>query len=226
MREAKIVVAGEALTLLAERALFWPRQSTLFIADPHFGKDATFRSAGIGLPQGSLDADLTRLDEALRHSGAGRLLVLGDFFHAKEGRTPDTLHTLATWRQAHHALEIVLVRGNHDRHAGEPPTDWRITNVGDFLGLPPFVCCHMPYDPAKCDPWPADEASYRLAGHVHPVIQLRDTTGGELRFTCFTFGKEQGLLPAFGAFTGGYAIRPQPGDRVFVLTPEGVHQVR
>jgi DNA ligase-associated metallophosphoesterase len=224
MREAIVVTAGEALTVLAERALFWPRQSTLFIADPHFGKDATFRSAGIGLPQGPLDADLAGLDTALHHTCAQRLLVLGDFFHAKGGRTPDTLSILANWRQEHRSLEIVLVRGNHDRHAGEPPAEWRITCAGDFFALPPFVCCHTPYDAATPDLWPP-EAGYRLAGHVHPVIQLRDVASSQTRLPCFVFGAEQALLPAFSSFTGGYTVRPQAGDCVFALAPHGVFRL-
>ena len=36
----------EPLRLLAERALLLPERSTLVIADPHFGKTATFRAAG------------------------------------------------------------------------------------------------------------------------------------------------------------------------------------
>ena len=30
-------IAGEELTLLAERAAYWPRRATLFVADAHFG---------------------------------------------------------------------------------------------------------------------------------------------------------------------------------------------
>jgi hypothetical protein len=36
-------VAGEKLGLFAERAIYWPARSTLLVADPHFGKAATFR---------------------------------------------------------------------------------------------------------------------------------------------------------------------------------------
>jgi hypothetical protein len=41
-----IDLAGEAVELLAERALFWPRPATLFIADPHFGKTDRARAPG------------------------------------------------------------------------------------------------------------------------------------------------------------------------------------
>ena len=35
---------GEKLHFLARKGLFWPREKTLFVADPHFGKAATFHS--------------------------------------------------------------------------------------------------------------------------------------------------------------------------------------
>ena len=34
---------GEKLHLLARKGILWPREKTLFVADPHFGKAATFR---------------------------------------------------------------------------------------------------------------------------------------------------------------------------------------
>ena len=42
-----ILLAGEPVHLLAQHALWWPAQGTLFIADLHLGKAATFRARGI-----------------------------------------------------------------------------------------------------------------------------------------------------------------------------------
>src|SRR5262249_50769057 len=46
-RDAIVEIAGERVTLLAERAAYWQRTRTLLVADTHFGKAATFRAAGI-----------------------------------------------------------------------------------------------------------------------------------------------------------------------------------
>jgi metallophosphoesterase superfamily enzyme len=46
-----IEAAGEVLTLLPQRALFWPAMSMLVIADIHFGKAASFRAQGIPGPR-------------------------------------------------------------------------------------------------------------------------------------------------------------------------------
>jgi metallophosphoesterase superfamily enzyme len=47
-----------------------------------------------------------------------------------------------------------------------------------------------------------------------------------LRLPCFVVGRERMILPSFGAFTGGHAIRPQAGDRIYVSSGEAVHCVR
>ena len=41
-RDATLDLAGERVVLMADRALYWPRFTTLFVADAHFGKAATF----------------------------------------------------------------------------------------------------------------------------------------------------------------------------------------
>ena len=62
--EVSIEIAGEHVSLMAEHALYWPRSSTLLVADAHFGKAATFRAGGIFVPRGTTTNALTRLDDA------------------------------------------------------------------------------------------------------------------------------------------------------------------
>ena len=47
-------LAGEELWLLPEKALYWPAQQALLIADVHFGKAAAYRSLGQPVPQGTV----------------------------------------------------------------------------------------------------------------------------------------------------------------------------
>src|SRR6185436_14749101 len=118
-----IDVRGETLVLLPERAVFWPRASTLLVADPHFGKAAAFRAAGVPVPRGTTTEALSRLDRAIDRMDARRVVFLGDFLHAREGRAPEMLRVLAEWRARRSALDVVLVRGNHDKRAGDPPAE-------------------------------------------------------------------------------------------------------
>lgn len=201
-------LARERVRLLPERALFWPAERTLFIADPHWGKTAAFRAGGLPVPGGTSDADLGRLAAALRRTGAARLVVLGDLFHASGGRTAETLAAVAGWRARHPELEILLVRGNHDRGAGDPPPEWGFRCVDPPYRRGPWALCHRPEE--------APPGGYALAGHLHPGVRLAG--GGErVRLPCFWFGPRGGVLPAFGSFTGLQTVRPRPGDRVWVL---------
>src|SRR4051812_22917577 len=101
MQAVSLDLAGEQVALLPERAIFWPRQSTLFIADTHWGKDATFRANGMAVPGGILEADLERLTAVLTQTAAQRLIILGDLLHAKKGRAVSAFAAVAAWREQH-----------------------------------------------------------------------------------------------------------------------------
>src|SRR5438105_2560965 len=162
-REVSIEIAGEHVSLMAEHALYWPRASTLLIADAHFGKAATFRAGGIFVPRGTTTNALTRLDDALARTSAKRLIFLGDLLHAREGRSPETLGVVGEWRATHAKLEVILVRGNHDRSAGDPPESLGIACVDAPMLDGPFAFAHHPV---------TIEGRYVLAGHVHPAARL------------------------------------------------------
>ena len=209
MSDVLLSLAGEDVRLLPERALFWARACTLVVADVHWGKAATFRASGIPIPGGATGEDLARLDRALRRTGARRLVVLGDLFHAKAGRIATrTLAELRGWRERTLGLEIQLVRGNHDRHAGDPPDDLRVNCVNAPAHLPPFVLRHQPAPSAE---------GYTLAGHLHPALVVSGPALQRERLPCFLIGPRLALLPAFGSFTGSAPVCPDPGDRAFVI---------
>lgn len=217
MNAAKVTIewCGETLVLLHERAVWWPGAETVLIADPHFGKAATFRSAGIPVPETSHDDDMERLSGILATTGAPRLVILGDFLHARAGRSPGVLSALAAWRGRHAAMEVVLVRGNHDRHAGPLPEEWGITSVNGPRRLGPFYLRHEP-----CE----DAAAPVVAGHIHPSFRLSGRGGLSVSAPCFHFAKRLAVLPAFGAFTGTHSVSPAPGDRIFLVGPDSLFE--
>jgi uncharacterized protein len=212
----KIDLQGESAVLLPERALFWERQETLIVADVHLGKTAAFRAAALPLPGGTTSETLARLTAAVERTGARRLLILGDLLHARAGRAARTLAAVAAWRGRHPDLEILLVRGNHDRGAGDPPDEWRIRCVDEPWREGPFAFRHHPEE---------DSEGYVLAGHIHPAVHLTGTGRQSATLPAFLFRDRLGLLPAFGGFTGGARVRPRRGDRVFVLADGEVVEV-
>lgn len=217
IRFAESELAGETVILLPERALYWPYTRTIFIADAHFGKAASFRAKGLLVPGGTTADNLRRLDSAIERSGARNIVFLGDFLHSRAGRIDSTLDALASWRARHCRLNLMLVRGNHDRHAGDPPELLEIETVAEPYSLGPFALCHEPQE---------SDAGYVLSGHLHPGIVLRGKTNDALRLACFWFTERYAVLPAFGAFTGSYFINRAFGDRVFVIADDSVIAIR
>jgi DNA ligase-associated metallophosphoesterase len=215
--DATLEIAGEVVHLLSERALYWERAATLVTADLHWGKAATFRAAGLALPRGTTTDDLERLDRALARTGARRLVLLGDLFHARAGRiAANTLAAIRAWRSRHAAVELLLVRGNHDRHAGDPSADLRINALNPPAYLPPFALRHEPAESPE---------AYTLAGHLHPAVSLHGRGRLHEQLPCFVIGPRVAVLPAFGSFTGCAAVDPMLGDRVYVVAGPDVIEV-
>lgn len=197
---AEVDWAGERLHLLPEHALWWPAQGTLFVADVHLGKAASYRALGQPVPGGTTHDNLWRLQQLLQTYAVQRLVVLGDFLHAASARTPAVLAALDGWRQRQPGLETVLVRGNHDDRAGDPPEHLGLLGVDEPWLCGPFACCHHPQRHAT---------HYVLAGHEHPVCRLQGPGRDALRLPCFVSSSHGATLPAFGAFTGGHPVRPE-----------------
>lgn len=211
-----IVLEQTELWLLAEKAIYWPEQQTLLVADVHFGKAAAYRRLGQPVPHGTTADNLARLDALLARYTCRRLVFLGDFLHAPESRAPSTLAQLAAWRSEHAALEIILIRGNHDRRAGDPPPELGIAVVAEPLLLGPFALQHEP------TPHPHRHV---LAGHLHPAFRLRGRGRQSLRLPSFCIGERISLLPAFGSFTGMHEVSAEPGRRLFVIGEDSLWQV-
>lgn len=214
--EKSIVVAGESMVARADGSLLWERRSTLFVADVHLGKAATFRSHAVPIPVGTTASTLDRLGCALHTTRARRLIVLGDLWHAKEGRRNEIFASLRSWRESFSSVEVTLVEGNHDRRSGVMPDGLAITVVEEPFVDGPFALCHYP---CKLD------GAYCLAGHIHPSVSLRAGARQRLNLPCFWFSDCCGVLPAFGDFTGTARIEPAAGDQVVVIADGELHTV-
>jgi len=203
-----VEIAGESLELCAERAAYWPRRRMLLVADPHFGKAASFRALGVRVPRGTTEGALARLDTLVTRLEPQRIDFLGDFLHAREGRGDETFRLLAEWRAGHDRIAMRLVRGNHDKRAGDPPSRVGIECVDGPVLEPPFALAHHPTRVA---------GAYVLAGHVHPCAVLVGRGRQRERLPCFWLGQHAGVLPAFGDFTGCAEVTATEGDAVWVV---------
>ncbi|WP_395791710.1 ligase-associated DNA damage response endonuclease PdeM [Aquimonas sp.] len=201
-----ITLGGVQLQLLPERALFWPAEHTLCIADLHLGKGDVFRRAGIALPRGGTALDLARLTALLSITGARRLLVLGDLIH---GPLPADAHWRQLWNEfaeAHPQVEFDAVLGNHDRQLRDASSFSRLQRLPAATQRGGLRLLHEP--PALTEP------GFALCGHVHPVLRLRQP-GLPPRLPAFWRRGNQLVLPAFSDFSGGWAVRPSAGEMLW-----------
>ena len=196
---------GQELRLLPEAAVWHAASRTLFVADLHLGKSATFRARGLPVPSGTTQDNLQRLAALVRAHAAARVVFLGDLLHSKHAQAAAAIAPLHDWRAAHASLRCVLVRGNHDARAGDPPPSLGFEIVDEpwaIAGAAGLHACHHPRHVA-------DGAV--LSGHWHPAITLRGPARDSQRLACFCLIDRLLVLPAFGAFTGSSPESPPAG---------------
>jgi len=209
------------IVLLPGRAAFLPGCATLLVADVHLGKAATFRQAGIPVPEGTSLTDLARLEWLVFGTQAKRLLILGDLFHAKSGCTERVFDEFTETRARFPATEVILIPGNHDRSIGKLPPSLGIDSCLRTHDEPPFHFVHEPETPL---PEP-DRTCFTISGHLHPTISLASPGGDRITERCFVAGDDTLVLPAFGSFTGGHRVENTDGLRVWMARDDGVVEV-
>ena len=205
-----IVAGTEKLLLLPQKAIFWPAQATLLVADVHLGKAGHFRKAGIPISGRVHRQDLAVLSQLAQQYRAKRLLVLGDLFHAQHNAEWETF---AQWCNDQAPLKVELVLGNHDIL---PAALWQASQIRCHRAPYAEGGLQFTHYPAES---PADilEGRFNLCGHLHPQAILRGRGGQRLRLPCFYWQQRQGILPAFGEFTGGATIRPKAGETAYPI---------
>lgn len=149
---------------------------------------------------------------ALTETSARHLVILGDLWHDRSSRSAAFDAALATWRERHAGVAMTLVRGNHDRRAGDPAESLAIACVDEPWSLEGVALHHHP--PANDGPW--------LAGHVHPAARLTGLGRQALVVPCFHQRGAGMVLPAFGAFTGRGVIEPRRGDLLHCIAGDAV----
>lgn len=208
-----LTIGNDTLWLLADKAIYWPQQRALLIADIHFGKAAAFRALGQPVPKGTTQKNLARLGALLEQYPTERMIFLGDFLHAPKSHAPATLAAIAAWRNQHKHIQCVLVRGNHDIRAGDPPPELGIIMAEEPYLIGGFALQHHP------QPHPTHHV---IAGHVHPIVRLQGKGRQRLHLPCFFHASTHTILPSFGDFTGGYPVNMTEAKKVFVTDGTGI----
>ncbi len=188
---AQVSIAGEDILLTPQKTFYWPSKKIMAVADMHLGKTALFRQHGISVPKDVMVHDLARLSQALACYPTQQLVVVGDMFH-KDFNTD--LHLFEEWRQRHNGLEILLVKGNHDRLHNLQYMHFDIALYNQNLNIFPFQFVHAHKKPA--------DGFFSISGHVHPGVRLVGKAKQAIKLPCFRLSQDGLILPAFSTFTG------------------------
>ena len=186
---------GDEFRLVQDRALFWPRENALLVADLHLEKASFFARHGQLLPPYDSRETLERVALAVRETGARRVYTLGDNFHDSDGSQRLEEHAAGMLSALTRATDWVWITGNHDPSM-EAKSGGTIAVELEVNGM---VLRHM----AK-----RGETRPELSGHYHPRLQLK-VHHRHIRRPCAVLAHNEDqtcgrmILPAFGALTGG-----------------------
>ena len=216
--------AGDEFALTQGRALYWPRERALLVADLHLEKASFFARHGQMLPPYDSRETLERLALAIRETGARRVYTLGDNFHDSRGVERLEPHAAGMLAALTRATEWVWITGNHDIGRDGSVAEAKAGGtLVDELEIAGMILRHR-----------AEKGETRpeLSGHYHPRLQLT-VRERRIRRPCAVVsndghGSGRMILPAFGALTGGMdASDPailgalQPARGIDAVVPAG-----
>jgi DNA ligase-associated metallophosphoesterase len=209
--------AGHELLLGAGRALYWPAERALLVADLHLEKASWFAQRGQMLPPYDSRDTLERLADTVRVTAARRVLTLGDNFHDDAGALRLDPHCTGMLEALTRVADWVWITGNHDEalSKGFGGTILPELEVGGIT---------LRHEAR------AGETAPELSGHYHPKMRMT-VRNRHIARPCAVLarggvGSERMILPAFGTLTGGLdAAAPeiraalQPARQIEALMP-------
>lgn len=202
------------MRLVQGRAVYWPSESALLVADLHLEKASYYAARGQMLPPYDSRETLERIALAIRETGARRVYALGDNFHDSAGSARLEPHAAGMLAALTRATEWLWITGNHDAALSGALGGERATEalVGGIL---------LRHEAR------AGEVSPEISGHFHPRLVL-SARGCRIARPCAVTSERRMILPAYGALTGGMdAADPvivgamQPAHRIDALLPAG-----
>lgn len=206
----EVELKGEKIYLLPEKALYWPAKEMLLIADLHLGKVTHFRNNGIAIPKNATNKNWKQLHQLLRLHQPRRVCFLGDLFHSTHNKEWSVFGELI---KSYESIQFELIMGNHDILSKHDYNDLGFHVHPKNLIEEPFILSHEPLK---------NSGLYNLAGHIHPGVKLTAKGKQNYKAPCFYLGEKNGLLPAFGNFTGLAIIPVKKNDLVYIIADEQV----
>lgn len=219
-RTIAIRLAGASFVPHLSGGLFWPDENTLIVSDLHLEQGVSLARRGLHVPPYDTQATLSELKRLLAETGAKRLVLLGDSFHAPDAHAVLDEEACAELQAVTGAVETIWISGNHDP---DPPEGLGGKAVTELM-FGPIVLRHIPSSvPHGC---------VEISGHLHPGASIV-SRGRRTHGKCFVTDRRRLIMPAFGAYTGALGVSScaydglfdEPEAQVFMLGRNAIHRL-
>lgn len=177
---------------LGNGGLWWPARQVLLVADLHLEKGSYFASRGQLLPPYDSTETLAQLAHCIDQYQPSQVICLGDSFHDPCAFDRLPAETRLQLRRLTRQTEWIWITGNHDPVIAD---DLGGKSVADYA-LDTIQLRHQAH-PHDMRP--------EISGHYHPKLWLH-LRGRLVARRCFAQAPTKLVLPAFGAFTGGFDV--------------------
>ena len=185
--------AGQEMLLTSSHALYWPAEKALLVADLHLEKASFYARHGQMLPPYDSRETLERLADAVKQTGARRVITLGDNFHDIEGTATLEPYAAGMLEALTRTLDWIWITGNHDETMHR-------TYGGDLAEELEVAGVILRHEAKRGETQP------ELSGHYHPKLKVK-VRQRHISRPCAVRARsntsDRMILPAFGTLTGG-----------------------
>lgn len=213
MQHIRLVRVVKGLSIVAPwHAVFLDDEGVCVVADLHIGMERELESKGIQVPVSTYPMIFRPIEEAIRGTGCGRVVLLGDVKH--EFGKPSEEEWFLVKKLIRDLRELgcepEVVRGNHDNYIISILKRMNVKLHQPSLKFGRFVLTHGHLT--------VEEKGHVIMGHEHPAISIRDGLGVRHRFKVFLSGKVEGrrmtILPSVSPLAYGSCVNDVPSQEL------------
>jgi putative SbcD/Mre11-related phosphoesterase len=194
------ITIPEGIILNPGHAVYCLEDEILAITDLHLGYEASLQVEHVAIPRFQLEPMLSRLEKLLNKYNPKSIIINGDMKHEFSRNIGQE------WDEVIQVIEIlgewanpIIIRGNHDNYLKTIVSRTGIEVLDSYIpesGVMEFVHGHKSIKP---------KSKFRVYGHEHPVIRLKDEIGAMITLPSFLYDKINNFLimPAFSPLASG-----------------------
>jgi len=171
----------------------------LVIADLHLGLEYELLASGFNVPD-QADRMLKKIKRLLRENACNELIIIGDVKHTIARLSwPEQEELSGFLRPLEKIAKVHIVKGNHDGNI-----ERYASNVHPTTGFE-YRQYWIMHGHAK----PPEKAKNKtiILGHMHPIVEFRDSLGGRLSERVWIRTDKLIVMPAFNDLLGGIDVR-------------------